>query len=328
MMRAFLYDARGEDQEIELKDTFPKLQKHQLVWIDLNGREPDELKRLQDLLGLDARTLHHVKEQSRSTILSNYGEYIQFGVQCFAVKDLSEITVPRVPALHRLDFIIGKEWLLTIHDQDVFFLDEFRKQDRGETLIGSLTPASLAAALLDWHLVVFLEVMTKFEAFVDGLDVRMLGRKTIRDNLLAQVMAGRRFISSMRRTLSPQRAIFYGLSRPDFLLVADASAALHFSSLERRFERTLDTVEHGRELIQSSFELFTTRIAESTNVLVRRLTIVGAMLGTIGATAGIFGMNFDLPFNNTGVLGFWIVLIGMAAVVGTAAILAWFKGWF
>lgn len=76
---------------------------------------------------------------------------------------------------------------------------------------------------------------------------------------------------------------------------ATASAVEHFQSRERCFERTLDAIDHGRELMQCSFDLFNIRVADSTNDLVRRLSFVTVMLGCVGAVARIFGMNFETP---------------------------------
>ena len=115
----------------------------------------------------------------------------------------------------------------------------------------------------------------------------MLAGRSIRSDLLDQVVSGRRYVSGLRRTLAPQRSVFYGLSRPDFALVAESSAAVHFKSLEHRFERALDTVEHGRELVQGSFDLYTTRVAETTNLLIRRLTFL-SLISAPSAPSPVF----------------------------------------
>jgi len=155
------------------------------------------------------------------------------------------------------------------------------------------------------------------EAFASALDVRLLGRPRVRESLLSDIVLGRRYVASLRRLLGPQRSVFYGVSRPDFSQVAGTEAAVHYMALERRFERTLDAVDHGREVMQSSFELFTTRTAETTNRLIRRLTFLSVLLGAIAALADILGMNFKPPFAQGGE-AFWAVLalFGVLTVAG------------
>ena len=59
----------------------------------------------------------------------------------------------------------------------------------------------------------------------------------------------------------------------------------------------------------------------------RRLTFVTVMLGMVGAVAGVFGMNFETPYTQTGIVGFWIVLGALSAFIVAATILAQRRGW-
>jgi len=315
-IRTFLYDADGQDKELPVPAKMPKIEERQLLWVAATSREPDVIARLSELFGLDADLSRSLEGRGRCPALDRHGEYFHCALGAIADREPQRRGDAPPPELKtvRLDMIIGRNWLVTIADRPVAFLQEFRDEDRGETLLGELSSASLAAALLDTHLTRFLSALEEVENFVDSLDMKIL-KTAPRDNaLLAEVLKGRRFIASLRRELAPQRSVFYGLSRPDFSLVADARASEHFAALERRFERAVDTIEHARELVQGSFDLFTTQLAEVTNTLIRRLTFLSLALGAIGAVAGIFGMNFDTPYTHTGELGFW-------AVIGTLGVL-------
>jgi Mg2+ and Co2+ transporter CorA len=182
------------------------------------------------------------------------------------------------------------------------------------------------ASLLDWHLTAYFDAVSRIEARVDRLDDVLLTRSAKR-SFLAGVVALRRRVSELRRLLASQRSVFYGLSRPDFVHVVESDAASHYRSLERRFERAVDAVDHARELLNGSFELFTSRTAEMTNELVRRLTFITMLLGAVGAIAGIFGMNFDTPLLETGTAGFLVVVGALAALVATALVVARRRNW-
>ncbi len=328
MIRAFFYDAQGRDREVELpEDGLPALEAHQLLWIDVTGREPAEIETLGRLLKLKTGSAAALGEGARTFGLANYGDYVHFDVAAIEPREGAATGAVKPNRSIRLDMAMGQGWLLSVHDKPIGFLDAFRDQDRGETRIGGLTPASLAAALLDWHLTAYLSALEDVEAFADRVDVRMLSASTVRDDLLQDMVAARRYISSLRRSLAPQSAVFYGLSRPDFALIADDEAVGSYKDLERRFERVLDSIEHGRDLVQSSFDLFTTRTAETTNTLIRRLTFISILLGALGGVAGVFGMNFDTPYAKTGLLGFWAVVIGFAILVGTAVVVGRARKW-
>jgi magnesium transporter len=327
VIRAFLYDVADHDREIDATTgTLPALADHQLLWLDVTGRDIGDLSRVAELLVLKPQVAHDMTQSGRTFTLVNYGDYVHFDVAALH-HDRTVTGSPKPSRSTRLDLAIGPTWLLTVHEQPLPFLESFREQDRGETLIGALTPAALAASLLDWHLAVYLAALEDVEVFADRVDVRMLSSKTIREDLLKELVTARRHVSSLRRSLAPQNAIFYGLSRPDIAQITGADAKA-FGHLEHRFERVLDTIEHGRDLIQSSFDLFTTRTAETTNTLIRRLTFLSIMLGVLAGISGVFGMNFDTPYPKTGLAGFWAVIIAFAVIVAASALVGRARRWF
>ncbi len=325
-IHTFLYDAVGHDREIELGEGLPQLEAHQLLWIDVTGREPADIDKVASALGLNPRSVADMKADARRFSLANYGAYLHFDVATVEPREAAA-TTPSAVRTQRLDIALGEGWMLTTHEDPVAFLEEFRDQDRGETLIGGLTPASLAASLLDWHLATYLAALEDLEAFADRVDVRLLSASRVRDDLLKDLVGARRHISSLRRSLAPQSAIFYGLSRPDLALSADATALESYKNLQHRFDRVLDSIEHGRDLVQSSFDLFTTRTAETTNTLIRRLTFLSILLGAIGGVAGVFGMNFETPYAKSGLAGFWAVVIALGALSITAAVIGRLRKW-
>ena len=101
----------------------------------------------------------------------------------------------------------------------------------------------------------------------------------------------------------------------------------HFQALASRFERAVDEVEHTRDLVVGSFELFTSRSAQQTNDLVKALTFFTVIIGITAAVAGLFGMNFDPPFFQSGATGFFAVTGGLAILAIGAWVLGRRRGW-
>jgi Mg2+ and Co2+ transporter CorA len=141
------------------------------------------------------------------------------------------------------------------------------------------------------------------------------------------MVALRRKVSMLRTLLSAQRAMFYGLSRPDLQIVAEAGASPHFQVLARRFERAIDEVEHTRDLVVGSFELFASRTAQQTNELVKVLTFLTAIIGLCAAIAGVFGMNFETDFFSTGDAGFYTTIGSLLLITCIFTITARWREW-
>lgn len=323
--KAYLYDAEGHDREVPIEaGVLGGLHDRALLWIDVHGRPASDIRDVADILKLDRASVAELLCPRNTPRVDNYGDYLQFSVfpAPEATADLKAGDPPRAGAEQsRLDVLLGANWLLTVHDQDLKFLRGFRGQDKAETKIGSLSAPALAASLLDWHLESFFTEVARIELVVDQLDERMLAEPSS-ERLLARVLAIRRRISRLRRRLVAQRPVFYGLNRPDLTQVSESEAAARFEALTSRFERAVDEVEHTRDLVVGSFELFTSRSSQQTNDLVKVLTFFTVIIGCTAAVAGLFGMNFDPPFFRTGSMGFFAVTFGLLGL----GLLAWTIG--
>jgi magnesium transporter len=319
MITAFLYEGRGHDRQVKLDRSLPKLSKNKLLWADAESPTLEERNQLQKLFALSVESIAERKTLTGQPKLNMFGSYLQFDL--VGLRAFPDSTSQGIPKSTPITFIFSELWLLTLHSGEVPFFREFRKQDRGETMIGGLTGAGLVSSLLGWHLDSFLSAAAKVESLCDAIDMKILGRPTPQDSILRQIVGARRYVAHLLRLLQIQRPVFYGLSRADIEAAIDDAAKEHLEALASRYERTFDVIQNCRSLVKGSFELYAAQIAESTNVLLRRLTFLSVTLGIVGAVAGIFGMNFDTRFGRLGEEGFWIVLVALAMVVSILTII-------
>ena len=316
-----LYDAHGHDREIKLTGGLVKgLTEDQLLWIDVEGEDAGQLTLIAEALDVPGRALDRITDLERPPYLDNYPEY--FG---FAVDAPDEEHGDRKKGT-QLGFLVGGRWLLTVHQRPVDYLTEFKAQDKGETLIGALSPAMLTVSLLDWHLTQYFAEVARIEDAVDELDETILAEGTQRE-VLDRIVAIRARVSRLRGQLATQRPIFYGFSRPDFAQRFDDRTADAFRPMADRYDRAIDEIERSREVVVGSFELFTSMTTQQTNDLVKALTFLTAIIGLCAAIAGLLGMNFELPFFKTGMHGFIIVTVGLTGMALLSLVIARWRRW-
>lgn len=330
-INSYLYDAKGRDQKVDLSpQTLKQVGKQRLLWIDVDTREPAELKQVADVIGLGDDCLLSLTRPD-GVRLHNYGSVIQLAVEtapaiidtdAFARQPGGSPTKPHM----RLDLVINKDWLLTVHDGEIEFIRAFLAHDQVDTTIGALTTQDFAASLLDLHLEAYFQEIARIEGLIDKLDEQALVRPSSK-SLLGRMVSLRRRVSRLRTLLSAQRPVFYGLSRPDLRIVADAGASAHFQILAGRFERAIDEVEHTRDLVVGSFELFTSRTGQQTNELVKVLTYLTAVIGFCAAVAGVFGMNFETDFFKSGNFGFYFTIATLFSIIVGSAVIARWRNW-
>jgi Mg2+ and Co2+ transporter CorA len=224
-----------------------------------------------------------------------------------------------------LEMIGSASLLVTVHHGPVGFLDAFRDRFRGDTRIGLVDGPALLAALLDWHLTAWFQAIDGLERDADRLDQRALDPRSQRD-LLADLVALRRRISTVRRTLVSHREVFAVLTRPELSGIADPDDTTHFRALADRLERAIDAAETARELVVGSFDVHMTRTAQRTNDVMKLLTLATVVLLPASIIAGIMGMNFRVGFFDNPSF-FWVVVAAMVAIgvatVGVARLKRW-----
>ena len=308
-MRAILYDAAGQDREVDLDDLeLSSLGPEQLLWVDISGSEPDALDRLPSQLPISAVSLNELGP------LQIFTDHYRFAI---ALHDLDRT---------KLGFLVGKSWLLTLNKNRPPFFDDFIDADRGETLKGRMTPTALMAALVTRQLDVFREEVSSVDTSIDKLDETILRSRQKRAPLKT-LAALRRRVAGLRASLGDQRAVIHSLIGPDFFAHIEKSDHPFLIETNRVFERLEDDVSRARDTVIGSFDLYASRVAQDTNQLIKALTIATVITGIIGAVAGIFGMNFDTPLPHTGMHGFLIVTGTMLFASVALVVIALWRRW-
>lgn len=311
-IRAYLYDAKATDREITLDAAVMSgLHDQQLLWVDLLDFDEAELRAASALLGLKRDSVYNLLQPDRRPRLDNYGDYFQMNIDAIEENDGKYKLV-------ELNFVVGRNFVLTVHKTPVHFLESFDTRVKGDTQLGQLDAAAFLAALLDWHITSFFRIIELLEARVDRLDALALRPKHGRD-VLTELAKLRQRVAFIRRTLTPHREVYAALSRPDFQAIAASESAAHYGLLNDRLERAIEAVENARDLLVGSFDMFTTQTALRTNEAMKTLTLVSVVLLPASVIIGIAGFLIKGPVYAYGSLGFWlmiafIVLIGISMV--------------
>jgi magnesium transporter len=319
-LQAYLYNADGSDQQIELDEqVVGKLHDRQLLWADVVGREEKDIDRIASIFKLNKQRVKNLLNPADRPRLDIHRDY--FHIYAIAVKPEKNKYEP-VP----LDLFCGSNYVITIHPEEIEFLEDFRSQVEGDTELGKLTAESLVATLLEWHIGSYFRALEKLEDEIDQLDEEILSSSPER-SFLPELVGLRSRVSRLRRLLVPHRDVFYALSRPDFTLLADSEAIPHFRNLNDRFDRAMDSLETARDVVIGTFDLLTTRTAESTNEVIKVLTLATVLLGATSTIACILGMNFEIEFFQSGDRGFWGVVAGMVLLIVGSVAFAKIKRW-
>lgn len=323
-IKALLYSADAPDQEPELTTiSVADLSERELLWIDMAAPTEEEVRAVAEQIGCDPALLHLGPGRRSRPKLSNYGHRFRLTAMAVALPRPDQKVVP-----HWLTLVAGANYVVSVHEGGVDFVEELREREKGDTGIGALSSESFVASLLDWLLNTYFQALELVVREIDTVEVAILGERLsgVEPQLVQVLINARRRVAEVRRLLISHRDVFYGLARPDFMATEKAETRPHFIALNSRLERVEDDVDHSRELVVGAFELLSMRAAQKTNETMRVLTYVTVLLGTLALSAGILGMNFDMPLFHTGSTGFAIAtgsMVGLALV--SLAVAKWRK---
>jgi magnesium transporter len=319
---AYLYDAKGSDDEVSLDDIeIKKLTDKNLLWINVLKRDEKLIEDTMARLGLEEdlplKSILNIEERPK---VDRFEKFCR--VFIISVERTKKGKLKPVP----IDLIVGKNFVLTVHDGDVDYFIEFRKREKGETNVGELNSKAFLISLLDLHIISYFRALERVDEQVDKFDEKILKENWAVSEFLAEMVELRRKVSDLRRWLMPHRDVFHALARPESFPNSPAESTESFTVLSQNFDKAVDAIESARDTVLSLFELYSTRSSQRLNSVMHRLTFITLIVGSLGVIAGILGMNFDLAFFKDP-NGFWMTVILMAALAIGLTIAARIMRW-
>jgi magnesium transporter len=323
-VKVYLYDVSG-DAELDFeKIDLESLNDKQLLWVNLFKRDADLLTEIAEKLNIQeirGSFLERIIRASERPKLDKFENLYRFFIVSVETDKNRKIRKRAV------DFLVGKNFVVTVSDGEPEYFKEFRMREQGETNIGELDTESFIGTLLDFHIVTYFRALEYIEAEVDDLDDKILSGETKYKEFLKKMVRLRSDVSNLRRWFLPHRDVFYALSRPDFFPAMDSDALEYFKTLSAHFEHGVDIIEGSRDTVISLFDLYAAKTNEKTNRIIQRLTFVTLVVGTLGVFAGAMGMNFNKFGFFEHEYGFWIMTAIMLAFAGFLALLAFWRKW-
>ena len=319
---AYLYDADGKQNEVDLKEKIlAGVTDDQLLWINILERKEETIERVTAAFELHDVPIKGIVRTHEKPKIYKFKDFYHFFI--VSVETNENDKIHRIP----IDFLVGKNFVVTVHNGDVKYLQDFTSNNSSKTSIGELDAESFVATMLDLHIVSYFRVLEKIEKEVDEMDDKILKKDLEDQEFLEKMVKLRAEVSKLRRWFLPHRDVFYSLARPDFKEIAESDSFENFKTLNSHFESAVESIESSRETVLSLFDLFTTKTSHQMNNLMKRLTFITLMVGGMGVVAGVLGMNFEEEFFKSS-NAFWFVIAVMLIFTGAVTALAWRKRWF
>jgi magnesium transporter len=141
------------------------------------------------------------------------------------------------------------------------------------------------------------------------------------DKIVQDISNAKQEIINFRRVVRPMRAVLRDLERTKQRYLAD-DLDVYFDDTTDAVERIWDILENDKEVVEALEDSNESVLSHQLNSTLRVLTAFSVALLPLTLMASIFGMNFDLPGDES-VAAFWGVILAMILIL--AGVLLFFR---
>ena len=287
-----------------------------LLWVDLEAPSDQELAGVVDVLGIDPRAVATTRRPERRPAVRFYRAHALVTGVAVEVETLS--APPRLSVIP-LDLFVGRNFLVSLHERPLPFADELEERTATHPRLGRLDAAYLLYLLLDALVGHYAQEFAEVEDDLEALEEQLL-RDPGRDALDHAVRLKHQ-IHELRRLIAPHREAFGVLVAGDYP-PAERQVEGYFRDLLAHLSGLIDRMDHVRDVVTGSYNLYISNLSHRTNQQLRVLTFLSAVLLPMTLLTGIFGTNFTLKEYEF-FEGFYVMLIGMTVI--SAGMLAFFR---
>ena len=289
-----------------------------VLWLDLDSPTIDEVGLVGTLLAWDELTVEDVAKQGQRAKLEHFDRYAYLVMHALEFGG-----TPARLTVHEVDFVIGSNYVATIHSTDVPHITKSREvMHQLQATLGKGRDF-LLYVLNDELVDSYFPVLDAMHEAVDSLEDEIVAEPS--RSLMSRIFDMKRDGVLLRRTVSPQIEVFGRLTSPGYGLVGEEHA-FYFRDVHDHLIRVVESADSYREMMGGALDAYLSNVSNRMNEVMKHLTVLAALFLPITFVTGLFGMNLrEVPLWHDPI--FWVFVIGMLV----ASVMQWLyfrsKGW-
>ena len=253
--------------------------KNSATWIDLTAPRADLLHAAARRLGLHPLIAEDIVERNERAKVRLVGDVIH--VVLFELERGDQI------AIQEVDFVLGQDFLLSVHPAGWDPMAAHQVKMGVEPLL-SKGPDLLLWALVDSIVDGYFPVFDKLGDEIDEVEDLSISQTV--PATLQRIFRLKRELLQIRHYVAPSREVVAQLTSREFDLIREPNV-FYFRDVYDHLIRLNDELDSFRELVAGALEVYLSSINNNLSTIMKRLTGVTVILAGIGAIAGVFGMS-------------------------------------
>lgn len=199
--------------------------------------------------------------------------------------------------------ILGKDFIITVTSHITNNIqkiqDLYRKEledDDSEDF--KLSPYYVLYKIIDAMYDKVLSGLWKFSQDLIKIEEQALDAENIDQDLLSSLLIKKRNTTLMKQIISPHSEILWELQIATVNFY-EWDLDVYFEDLQYKTDKVLSTISMIKENTESLFDMSDTLVTMKTNRVISVLTIFTVILGILTWLSWMYGMNVELPFDDS-----------------------------
>jgi magnesium transporter len=282
-------------------------ERQEFVWLDLVRPSPEDVARLEPLIGLDHRAIEHTLEFGRVPDIRRYRHHVE--LVFFGAEPAEE---GRSAELIEVHVYVSGDWVVTIRHQDCPQLDALR----GELTQQQPAESVVVARILDTLADTFDDLLDPLDDMLTAIEQEVFesgGRSRVTRELRRDILEHRRTLFRKRRLVRRQRDyIDRTISEIEELPGLEPAQRHDLRDVSGQMIRVTDRVDDALDRLAAALDLLSSTVSNRLNAIMERLTVVATIFLPLTFLTGFFGMNFSWMIEEVDTpLAFWLLGVGL-----------------
>ena len=261
------------------------------TWVHADGVDANETDLLSERFGIHQLAIEDVLDAGARAKTEEYESHTFVLMKTVRLSQRDEVDFHKEVRTQSVGFFIGDNWLVTLSTTGGQTVDPsaaqwakhgLRVADRGTDF--------LAYRIMDALVDDYFAILDEIEDDIEAVEERVLDEPD--PQILADLNDVRRDLLAFRKVAWPAREAISHLSRGDISQVDDTNEK-YFRDVYDHLVQVVDLIETYRDLMGGSRDIYLNAVSQSTNDVMKTLTVVATIFIPLTFVVGVYGMNFD-----------------------------------
>jgi len=288
------------------------------TWVRVTDAARGELDRVAEAFGIHPLVVEDVRGDVRAKTEA-FADYTFTLVKDAELRQ-GEQTFEEEVRADPVGVVFGEDWVVTLSGSRADAVERvWGAVGRGDERLLERGPDFTAYRIVDALVDEYFEILDAIETQIETIEEAVIESTEI--VTLESINAVRRDLLAFRKIAWPAREAVNVLSRGDPRQVRRETEK-YWRDVYDHLVQVVDLIETYRDLVRGARDIYLNTVSQSTNEVMKVLTVIATIFLPLTFVVGVYGMNFaDSPYNMPELgwtFGYPAVMLGM---LGVAAVM-------